>query len=89
MSYIHKKWGSKYLSSPKPRFSDELNRLVDMIDDAQEKYDKLRCSDNRTWMPASLTPEAREARKILAALSKKYQDLFENENPEYIKHWRS
>lgn len=88
MSYIKSGWSNKYLNSPKVVFSPALLKLQDEIDLLHEQYDRLRCSDGRTWMPAKLSDEVRKIGKKLAMLQKQYNDQFDLENPEYVKHWR-
>lgn len=90
MSYTHTGHMSKYLSAPKPDMSDpRLMALQDEIDTLHEQYNRLRCSDNRTWMPGVRSDECRKAGAELARIELKYRNLFDELNPDYVKHWRS
>lgn len=88
LPYIKSGTMSKLLASPKPWFSDGLLELQNKLDKAHQAYDISRCSDSRTWMPAKRNDETRQLGKIFASLQKQYNEQFDVENPEYVKHWR-
>lgn len=88
MSYIKTGTMAKYFNSPTPKWNDEILALQDRLDEAHALYDRLRCNDDRTWMPPKRDEETREQGKIVAALQAQYNALFDTINPEYVKHWR-